>query len=44
MTVRTKAPTESLEITKVSTDKIYYTLKLDSNLYMKKVKNSNILK
>lgn len=31
MTVRTKAPTESLEITKVSTDKIYYTLKLDSN-------------
>lgn len=24
-------PTESLEITKVSTDKIYYTLKLDSN-------------
>ena len=31
MTVRTKAPTESLEIPKVSTDKIYYTLKLDSN-------------
>ena len=31
MTVRTKAPTESLEITKVSTEKIYYNLKLDSN-------------
>ena len=31
MTVRTKAPTESLKITKVSTDKIYYDLKLDSN-------------
>ena len=31
MTVKTKEPTESLEITKVSTDKIYYTLKLDSN-------------
>lgn len=31
MIVRTKAPTESLKITKVSTNKIYYTLKLDSN-------------
>lgn len=31
MTVRTKSPIESLAITKVSTDKIYYTLKLDSN-------------
>ena len=31
MTVKTKAPVESLAITKVSTDKIYYTLKLDSN-------------
>ena len=31
MTVKTKEPTENLAITKVSTDKIYYTLKLDSN-------------
>lgn len=31
MTVRTKAPTEKLEITRVSRDKIYYNLKLDSN-------------
>lgn len=31
MTVRTKAPIEKLEITKVSIDKIYYNLKLDSN-------------
>lgn len=31
MTVRTKAPVESLLITKVSTDKIYYSLKLDNN-------------
>lgn len=31
MIARTKAPTESLEITRVSTDKIYYTLKLDNN-------------
>ena len=30
MTVRTKSPVESLKITKVSTDKIYYTLKFDS--------------
>jgi hypothetical protein len=30
MTTRTSAPTESLAITKVSTSKIYYTLKLDS--------------
>ena len=31
MTVRTKTPVESLSSTKVSKDKIYYTLKLDSN-------------
>lgn len=31
MTVRTKSPVESLKITKVSTEKIYYTLKFDSN-------------
>lgn len=31
MTVRTKAPTEKLEITRVSRDKIYYNLKVDSN-------------
>ena len=31
MTVRTKGPIENLAITKVTKDKIYYTLKLDSN-------------
>lgn len=31
MTIKTKTPVENLEITKVSTDNIYYTLKLDSN-------------
>lgn len=31
MTVRTTTPSESLKITKVSTSKVYYTLKLDSN-------------
>ena len=31
MSVKTKKQTESLQITKVSTDKIYYTLRLDSN-------------
>ena len=30
MTIKTNEPKESLTITKVSTDKIYYTLKLDS--------------
>lgn len=31
MNIRTKMPNESLKITKVSTNKIYYTLKLDSD-------------
>ena len=31
MNIRTKVPNESLKITKVSRDKIYYTLKLDNN-------------
>ena len=31
MTIKTKEPTESLKITKVSTERIYYTLKLDSD-------------
>lgn len=31
MTVKTNSPIENLTITKVSTDRIYYTLKLDSN-------------
>ena len=30
MTTRTKAPTESLKITKITTDNIYYTLNIDS--------------
>lgn len=31
MTTRTTRPTESLKVTKVSLDKVYYTLKLDSS-------------